>query len=195
MPEAVEAGMTIDSRNQFNTSLEQLTQAVSKQNPTESLSAALTVYKSYADMAQLFSNSVPAEIYKVKYEVMAAVFEASQKNWSAAEAHVPKMKEYWVYVSAQAKQTDTKAVSRTEFAVMDLEKAIQSKQIETIIIKGEIAMTNLKNLETTLASQTSSGSSGQSQGSSGQSGSSGSSQGGSSSQGQGGSSGQGQSSR
>jgi len=121
------------------------------------------VYKNYADMAQIFTNSVPAELYQVKYEIMAAVYEASQKNWPTAEEHLPKIKEHWVYLSAQAKDADPKALSRTQFAVLDLEKAIQSKQMESVIIKGEIAMNNLKSLESKSSSQSSSQGTNQSQ--------------------------------
>jgi len=161
MPEAVQAGMSVEARSQFDKALEDLTQQISKQKLEESLAASLQVYKNFADLTKLFTSPVPAEFYQLKYEIMAAIFEASRNNWTAAAEHAPKFKESWVYLSAQAKDADPKIVSRTEFAVLDLEKAIQSKQMELVIIKGQIAMTNLKNLETKLSSQ----SSNQSQGS------------------------------
>jgi len=151
MPEAVQAGMSIEARNQFTKALDQLTQEISKQQPGPSLSAALSLYKNYADMAQVFSTSIPAEFYQVKYEIMAAIFEGSQKNWTKAEEHVPKMKEHWLYLGAQAKDTDSKMLSKTEFAILDLEQAIKSKQSDLVMIKGEIAMTNLKSLEEKLS--------------------------------------------
>jgi hypothetical protein len=156
MPEAVEAGMSIDSRNQFSKSLEQLTQDISKQKLEDSISALLMLYKNYADLTKLFTSSVPAEFYQVKYEIMAAIFESSRKNWTVAEEHAPKIKERWVHLSAQAKESDPKIINRTEFAVLDLEQAIKSKQMELVMIKGEIAMTNLKSLEEKLSSQPSS---------------------------------------
>jgi hypothetical protein len=153
MPEAIEAGMNIDSRNQFSKALEQLTQDISKQKLEDSISAVLMLYKNYADLTQIFTSSVPAEFYQVKYEIMAAIFEASRKNWTGAEEHAPKIKEHWVYLSAQAKESDPKILNRTEFAVLDLEQAIKIKQMELVVIKGEIAMTNLKSLEEKLSSQ------------------------------------------
>jgi hypothetical protein len=156
MPEAVEAGMSIDSRNQFSKSLEQLTQDISKQKLEDSISALLMLYKNYADLNKLFTSSVPAEFYQVKYEIMAAIFEASRKNWTSAEEHAPKIQERWVHLSAQAKDADPKILNRTEFAVLDLDQAIKSKQMELVMIKGEIAMTNLKSLEEKLSSQPSS---------------------------------------
>ena len=155
MPEAVQAGMSVESRNQFETALEDLTQQISKQKLEDSLAASLLVYKNFADLTKLFTAPVPAEFYQLKYEIMAAIFEASRKNWTAAAEHAPKFKESWVYLSAQAKDADPKIVSRTEFAVLDLEKAVQSKQMELVTIKGQIAMTNLKSLESKLSSQSS----------------------------------------
>lgn len=155
MPEAIEAGMSIDARNQFEKALEQLTQQISQQKLEGSVSAALMVYKNYADMTQIFTNSVPAEYYQVKYEIMAAIFEASQKNWSVAEQHAVKIKEHWIYLASQAKNVDTKVLSCTEFAISDLEQAIKSKQDDLVMIKGEIAMNDLKSLEDKLSAQTS----------------------------------------
>lgn len=155
MPEAVGAGMTISERDQFDKALEQLTQDISKQKLEESITDALVLYRNYADLTTLFTTQVPSEFYQVKYEVISAIFEASRKNWTAANDHVPNIKEHWVYLSSQAKDTDAKLLNQTDFALLDLERAIQSKQMELVIIKGEIAMINLKNLEEKLSSQSS----------------------------------------
>jgi len=155
MPEAVGAGMTITSRDQFDKALEQLTQDITKQKLEESISDALVLYKNYADLTSLFTTQVPSEYYQVKYEIISAIFESSRKNWTAADEHVPNIKEHWVYLSSQAKDVDAKLLNQTEFAVLDLQKAILSKQMELVIIKGEIAMTNLKNLEEKLGAQSS----------------------------------------
>jgi hypothetical protein len=167
MPEAVEAGMTVEARNQFNKSLDQLTQDVSQQKLEASMTSALTLYKNYADMAQIFSNSVPAEYYQVKYALMNTIFTASQQNWTSAEQMAAQARQHWAYLAAQAKDADQKAMSRADFAIMDLEQAVKNRQKDLIIIKGEIAMTNLKNLENKLSTQSggqqNSGSQGQNQ--------------------------------
>ncbi len=155
MPEAVQKGMSTEARTQFSQALDQLTQAISSQQLEASMSAALTLYKNYADMARLFSTQVPAELYQVKYEIMAAVFEASQKNWTKAEEHIPKMREQWMYLGAQAKDVDSKMLSKTEFSISDLQDAVKTKQTDLVMIKGEIAMTNLNNLQTKLSNQSS----------------------------------------
>lgn len=153
MPEAIEAGMATEARNQFTTALEQLTQAITARQPEASMTAALELYKNYADLTRYFSNAVPPEFHRLKYEVMAAVYESSQKNWSKAEEHVPKMQEQWLYLGAKAKDADPKMLSKTEFSIMDLQNAVKTRQSDLIMIKGEIAMTNLSNLQTKMSSQ------------------------------------------
>ena len=152
MPEAVEAGMGIEARHQFTAALEQLTQAITARQPEASMTAALELYKNYSDLPRFFPGADPPEFHRLKYEVMAAVYESSQKNWSKAEEHVPKMQEQWLYLGAKAKDADPKMLRRTEFSIMDLQNAIKTRQTDLIMIKGEIAMTNLSNLQSKITS-------------------------------------------
>ena len=153
MPAAVEAGMGIDARNQFTAALEQLTQAITARQPEASMTAALELYKNYSDLPRFFPNADPPEFHRLKYEVMAAVYESSQKNWSKAEEHVPKMQEQWLYVGAKARDADPKILRKTEFSILDLQNAIKTRQTDLIMIKGEIAMINLSNLQNKISSQ------------------------------------------
>lgn len=155
-PDAVEAGMSVMSRDEFEKTLDQLTQNISNQKAEESLGSAINLYKNYADLAQVFTMAVPAEFFQVKYEIMASIFEAGRKNWSGSEEHIPKIEEHWARFKVQAGQTDRKILNRTEFSIHDLEQAIKNQQMDLVIIKGEIVMNNLKDLEEKLSSQPSS---------------------------------------
>lgn len=152
MPEAAEAGMGTEDRRHFTSALEQLTQSITAQQMEESMTAALELYKNYAELTRYFPNAVPPEFHRLKYEVMAAVYESSQRNWSKAEEHVPKMQEQWLYLGAKAKDTDPKLLNKTEFSIMDLQNAVKTRQTELVMIKGEIAMTNLSNLQNKISS-------------------------------------------
>lgn len=99
--------------------------------------------------------SVPSEFYQVKYEIMASIFEASRKDWAVSAEHLPAIDEHWTHLKQQAAQSDPKVLSRTEFSVRDLQQAIKGQQMELVVIKGEVAMNNLKDLEEKLSSQTS----------------------------------------
>lgn len=153
MPGVVQAGMSSEARTQFTMSLDKLTQEINKQQPESSLAAALDLYKYYADMVHSFQTSTPAEFYQVKYEIMSVIWAGSQNNWALAEEHVPKMREHWLYLGAQAQGIDSKMLDKTEFAIMDLEQAVRNKQSDLTMIKGEVAMTNLQSLEAKLSNK------------------------------------------
>jgi len=156
-PDAVEGGLSVNSRNAFEKALQELTTGISNEKLEESLMAAINLYKYYAELTQVFKTQVPPEFYQVKHVVMAGIFEAGRGDWTKAQAYLPAIEEHWAHLKMQAKDTDPKVLSCTEFALKDLEDAIKAQQIEMVVIKGEIAMNNLKSLEEKLSSKSSSG--------------------------------------
>jgi len=152
-PEAVKAGLGISERKSFEQALDQLTLEISQQKKKSSLMAAIELYGQYANLAQVFKTTVPADFYKSKYEIMGASAEAANGEWLKAKERLLKIKEYWNSFKVQAKIKDEKLMSQTDFSIDDLEQAINSQQIDTLMIKTEIALSNLKQLEKALSSQ------------------------------------------
>lgn len=152
-PQAVEAGLSVSTRNEFEKALEKLTAMINDQKQEESLSAAVDLYKNYAGLAGVFTMQVPAEYFNVRYEIMAAILQVGARNWKEASSHLPGIEEHWSHLKVQAAQAGPQLISQTDFAITDLEQAIKNQQAEMAAIKGEIAMTNLKALEDKLASQ------------------------------------------
>ncbi len=155
-PEAVKAGLGIVERKSFEQALDQLTLEISQQKKKSSLMAAIELYGQYANLAQVFKTTVPADFYKSKYEIMGASAEAANGEWPKAKERLLKIKEYWNSFKVQAKIKDEKRMSQTDFSIDDLEQAINSQQIDTLIIKTEITLNNLKQLEKALSSENSS---------------------------------------
>lgn len=155
-PEAIKAGLTIGSRDNFEQTLNLLTIQASNQDTTESLMAAISLYKYYADLAQVFAMPIPPEFFRVKYEAMSAIGETGRNEWQIAREHILRLQEHWENLKVQAKEVDSSLITCTEFAIHDLEEAIEREQIELVMIKGEIAINNLKKLEEKLSKITSS---------------------------------------
>ncbi|MDD2620618.1 MAG: hypothetical protein PHC92_08130 [Syntrophomonadaceae bacterium] len=150
-PEAIKAGLQIDARDNFEKALEELTINLSQQNSEESLMAAVTLYKHFADLAQVFAMAIPPEFFQLKYEVMGAIAEAGKKDWTAAQKRLPNIQEHWNNLKVQAQDADKMLLNRSEFSVYDLRDAIESEQSDLASIKGEILMKNLKQLEAELS--------------------------------------------
>lgn len=152
-PETVKAGMSISERDSFEMALEKLTLEIGQQNTETSLRAAIELYGQYANLVKVFDMPVPSELYKLKYELMAASAAAGKKEWQAALERIPLINEYWNHLKVKAKAKDEKLKTRTEFSIQDMIDALQSKEIDLILVKAEIVMNNLQKLEKELSSQ------------------------------------------
>lgn|GEM_PF-1586077 len=152
-PDVIEAGLPASSLQGFEDALGRLTQSVSAQNTEDSLTAAIDLYDKYtAGIAQIFTLSTPPELYQVQYRTMAALAAANQQEWNAANDSMAVAMEPWGLLKAQAKNADQKLLGRCDYSLQDLKTAITSEDLDMVLIKGDIAQSNLKQLEKSLTS-------------------------------------------
>lgn len=150
-PEVMAAGLPASSLSEFEEALGQLTQSVSAQTTSESLTAAIALYDSYtAGISQVFTLSTPPEFYQVQYRTMAALAAAGQQEWTAASDSIDAALEPWGLLKAQAKKADPKLLERCDYSLQDLKTAINEQDLNLLLIKGDIARGNLQQLEKSL---------------------------------------------
>lgn len=154
-PDAVKAGLSTTEQDSFEKALEDLTLAVSQQKKEESLQAAIELYGQYANLARVFKMPIPPAYFQLKYEIMTSATEAGRKDWSKAQEHITKIQDYWNHLKVQAQVKDEKLMSRTEFSLQDVEQALKNQLLDTLLIKTEIALKNLLQLEKALSSSSS----------------------------------------
>jgi len=152
-PDVIAAGLPTSSLEGFEEALGKLTQSVSAQKTDESLKAAIDLYDQYtAGISQVFTLSTPPELYQVQYRTMAALAAANQQDWTAASDSISAALEPWGLLKAQAKKADQKLLGRCDYSLQDLKTAITAKDYNMVMIKGDIARGNLKQLEKSLTS-------------------------------------------
>lgn len=154
-PEAIKAGLSIPARDGFEKALEKMTLAISAQKKEESLVAATDLYGQYAELVRIFDSSIPPEFFQTKYEIMSAIIKAQKADWSEARKHIPEIQKYWGYLKMKTQGQDEKLISRVEYAIEDLDQALVSQEIDTVLIKAEITMTNLQQLQKSLSTRSS----------------------------------------
>ena len=151
-PESIAAGLPASSRNGFESALQRLTQSVSEQNTDASITAAIDLFDQYTSgLSQIFTLSTPPQLYQVQYRTMAALSAADREDWPAASDEISAALEPWGLLKAQAKKVDNKLLVRCEFSLQDLKTAISKMDPTMVMIKGDIAQANLKNLEKKLS--------------------------------------------
>ncbi|MDD2586249.1 MAG: hypothetical protein PHT79_04700 [Syntrophomonadaceae bacterium] len=146
-PEAVKAGLSSTVRDDFGQSLDNLTMAIGNQDLEKSIFAAIDLYRPYADVSEVFKVKTPPEFFRLKYEMMSAIAEAKKGQWNATTQRIPNITKHWdsVKISLAAKQKPI--ADRTEYSVKDLEHALDMRDIHLVMVKGELGMKNLDNLE------------------------------------------------
>ncbi|MGE5391856.1 MAG: hypothetical protein ACM3PE_12430 [Deltaproteobacteria bacterium] len=152
-PDVIDAGLPASSLEGFENALQSLTQSVSAQNTDESLTAAIDLYEQYTSgISQVFTLSTPPQLYQVEYRTMASLAAANREDWTAASDEISAALEPWGLLKAQSKNADKKLLGRCDFSLQDLKTAIDEKDLNMVMIKGDIAQANLKQLEKKLTS-------------------------------------------
>ncbi len=150
-PQAIEAGLPPGDRENFKLALNDLTIAISNQRLEESLLAAIELYGQYAGLARIFSIPTPAEFYEVQYGVMSSMGEASRADWDAATDRIAAIFSPWSMLLPVAGKKDKLLAQQTDLSLKDLQEAINSEEINLVVFKGDIALSNLKMLEKKLS--------------------------------------------
>lgn len=152
--EAMKQGMDTVTRDSFEQALAHFTVTLEQKIPQESLFAVLDVYKYYPDLVELFENKVPADFYRVKYEVMMIRAQASREEWIMAGEHISKMKTAWGNLKKDEKLKNEKdMVKQTENSLEDIELGVEMEDTKLVEIKGSIALDNLDKVEGVFTSQ------------------------------------------
>lgn len=158
-PQAAEAGLPPGSRDNFAAALDKLTLAISNQRLEESLTAAIELYGQYGELARIYAMPQPPEFFQVQYGVMAATAEASRQQWDIASEKIDATGDPWSILLPRVSKLDKMLAQQIDFSLRDLKNAISSQEMHLVVVKGDIAINNLKSLEKKFSqSQTQSGS-------------------------------------
>jgi hypothetical protein len=146
-PQAIKAGLGSDERDRLEDNLNQLTRYIGDKNIEESIIAATSLYMNYADISQVFSTDIPPEYYRTKFEIMSAIIKSGTADWPAASNHAKKAQERWDSFKNQLKEKPEELMSQCEFAIQDLNHAVSIEDFDLVMIKGEVLMGVLQELE------------------------------------------------
>lgn len=152
--QVMKEGMDTADRDSVEQALARLTASVDRKDAEESVFSVLDVYQYYPDMVELFDNKVPADFYRVKYEVMMIYALSSKQDWIMADEHVPPMQTAWDTLKKDEKlKSEKDMMKQTENALEDIEMAVDMEDAYLVKIKSSIALDNLKQLEGAFTSQ------------------------------------------
>ncbi len=144
---AIKEGLSTDTRDKFEKALEELTIKTDEKQMEESLFGALEVYRYYPDMVDLFKSKTPAEFYRLKYEIMLIRDESGREKWEEASAELTRLKAQWDILKKNEAIKDEDINQKAENAVTDLVYAVEIQEACLVMIKSEILMKNMDDIE------------------------------------------------
>lgn len=152
-PDAIKGGLSSTDRRNFEKALDDLTVSIGKTSAMDSIKAAIELYGQSGSLAKALKNKVPEEYYKTRYEIMAISVEASEGKWDQITDRLPALKDHWDNFKVQKITKNEKMLSRSDLAIDDFEAALASENFDLILIKSEIALNNLKQIEESLSKE------------------------------------------
>jgi len=152
-PEAIKAGMSSAARQDFETALDKLTQALAQKKLAASLEASIDLYRNFGQVISNFDYPLPQDYFIVRYEVMAVMVAAYSGNWSSAAEHIQASEEPWQRLQTQLDKEQKADADRTGYSIKDLTQAVELKDVSLTYIKGQIVLSNLKKLEEKMSKQ------------------------------------------
>jgi len=145
--EAVKEGLDTETRDLFEQALEVLTIKIEQKNIENSLFAVLEVYRYYPDMVDLFDSRVPAELFRLRYEVLSIRAEAARAGWDKAKEHLPELQTWWDVLKKMEAVKDEDIIQITGTSADDVKIAVEKEEKCLVQIKSEIFISNLDKIE------------------------------------------------
>ncbi len=146
--EGLKKGLTKESGDQFEASINKLTKAAENKNITEIYDTASNSYLNLKPFYDLYQDEVSGDIYTIKYAATQAYIKAIQGDLETAinllngrEENVNKIR------LKQDKEEDKDKVEKISLSLADFRKALEENSRHLFMIKKDVIVENLKEIE------------------------------------------------
>ncbi|WP_184310499.1 hypothetical protein [Anaerosolibacter carboniphilus] len=151
-PQLIQQGVSPESINSFETTLDTLTKFGFEKKYFETLSVANNLTAYLPDFRAYFKKEVPPSIYTLKYQVRNLVLNAAVGDFDAAQESLNKLKEHGQTLKPQLIEKKAKTtVDKYDASVSNLEKSLTKKDLQLIKINSSIVLKNILLMEEDLS--------------------------------------------
>lgn len=146
--EGMKKGLTKESGDKFEASINTLTKAAENKNIIEIYDAASNSYLNLKPFYDLYQDEISGDIYTIKYAANQAYLKAIQGDLKAAidllngrEENINKIR------LKQSKDEDKEKIEKISLSLADFRKALEENSRHLFMIKKDVIVENLKNIE------------------------------------------------
>lgn len=141
-PEAVKNGATLDMVDGFSQKLNELTTTLTRQDLYQALLAANELYERTVPFEKLFKTKSPPDAKRILYRMRRATYKALAGEDAEAAKDIDEALRVWETVKPQIK--DTVTLSKVEYSLKEMGRAIKEKDPNLIKIKAQISEKNIQ---------------------------------------------------
>jgi hypothetical protein len=131
----------------FEDALNNLTKSLDSGNIFQSLLDVTQLYKFLPDFYMTYASDYPPEIDKIRFAVKKTQLLGEKKNYEAAKETLNYLTGIWMLTRPKLNKESQDMVNQIEFALSDLNKAIESKNDIIIKPKTEVILKVADELE------------------------------------------------
>lgn len=146
--EGMKKGLTKESGDKFEASINTLTKAAENKNIMEIYDSASNSYLNLKPFYDLYQDEVSGDIYTIKYAANQAYLKAIQGDLDAAisllngrEENINKIR------LKQSKDEEKEKTEKVSLSLADFRKALEENSRHLFMIKKDVIVENLKNIE------------------------------------------------
>ncbi|MFT9497119.1 hypothetical protein [Anaerosolibacter sp.] len=151
-PQLIQQGVSPESMNNFENTLDNLTKFGFEKKYFETLSVANNLTAYLPDFRAYFKREVPPSIYTLKYQVRNLVLNAAVGDYDAAQESLSKLKDHGQTLKPQLIEKKAKATTdKYDASVNNLEKSLGKKDLQLIKINSSIVLKNILLMEEDLS--------------------------------------------
>lgn len=146
-PIAVKAGAKPNLINSMSTAINDLTSNASQKSKIAVMMSANNVYKYIPDIEDLFKTEIPTDVKRLKYYTTDIAFNGETEKWDLASKDLTDLNAVWKSLKPKLPKEAKTAIDKFEAGLLELEKAVKSKDKTITKIKSDVLMSDIKSIE------------------------------------------------
>lgn len=147
MPEVSKKGADAKIIDNFDNALNTLTTSVVSKDNKKVMAAANMLYSHVADLYSLYRTKMSPEEKRIIYYCRNIILESENENWETVKQDNEQLEKSWALFRNTLDEKQKEISQKLDFSLYELDKVIEQQNKQLTSIKGEIVLSNIKELE------------------------------------------------
>jgi tetratricopeptide (TPR) repeat protein len=149
-PELLEKGVSYVKIEDYSSALADLSKAVKNKNITNARIAVFKLTQMIAEFFSYYKTNIPSEVQRLKSTVTGINFYVKQNNWEKTYDLARQLQQELDTLKSNVENNKSYIFQMLELSITDLEKSIQEQDPALVLIRTNLVVTNIQELETEL---------------------------------------------